>query len=362
MPEFEFEFELYSDGKTSKNVFEKPLPAPPWRQFPDADGRNLGLQQRRGQTYRPTEKEVQAVNAAIHLRRPLLLTGEPGSGKSSLAYSVAWKLELGEVLYWPINSKTLLEDGLYEYDAIARLRDANLKKRRRPVEKRPDQPLEEPDKAVKERSPQDIEKYLKLGPLGTALAPRNDAKDHRPRILLIDELDKSDIDLPNDLLHVFEEGFFMIPELQRLEHAQPIDIRTAYREQDREGLPPEDRAVPIQDGRVVCRQFPIVVITSNGEREFPRAFSRRCIRHRIERIEEYEPLEEIARSHFELDDAQKQVLDPVKMENVINHFLGKRHNHETLANDQLLSALYLANSFDFDSQADVIELILQNLQ
>ncbi len=356
------EWELYNEGKTSRNVFQEPLPAPPWRQFPDGDGQNLNLQQRRGETYRPTEREVNAVNAAIHLRRPLLLTGEPGSGKSSLAYSVAWKLELGEVLYWPINSKTLLEDGLYQYDAIARLRDANVEKLRQPARKRSDESLEKPGSPARQRSPQQIEKYLKLGPLGTALAPRIDRNDYRPRILLIDELDKSDIDLPNDLLHVFEEGFFSIPELQRLEHSQPLDIRTAYREQDRERLPPEDRAVPIGYGRVVCRQFPIVIITSNGEREFPRAFSRRCIRHRIERIDEYKPLEEIARRHFELNDQQKQVLDPEKMENVINHFLDKRHNHETLANDQLLSALYLANSFGFESQDDVIELILQNLQ
>jgi hypothetical protein len=234
------EWYLYTKDQPPKNVFQQPLPAPPWRQFAGLDGKSPGLQQRRGQTYQPTEKEIEAVNAAIHMRRPLLLTGDPGSGKSSLAYSVAWRLELGEVLYWPINSKTLLEYGLYQYDAIARLRDANLSKT---------------DPETQERLHERIERYLKLGPLGTALAPRTDPGDHRPRILLIDELDKSDIDLPNDLLHVFEEGFF-----------------------------------------------------------------------------------------------------------VINEFLAKRHNHEKLANDQLLSALYLTSSFGFGSKDDVIELVLQNLQ
>jgi MoxR-like ATPase len=341
------EWHLYTKDQPPQNVFRQPLPAPPWRRFAGTDGRSPDLQQRRGQTYQPTDKEVEAVNAAIHLRRPLLLTGDPGSGKSSLAYSVAWRLELGEVLYWPINSKTLLEDGLYQYDAIARLRDANLSKT---------------DPETQERLHERIERYLKLGPLGTALAPRNNPDDHRPRILLIDELDKSDIDLPNDLLHVFEEGFFVIPELKRLEHSDPLPVETAYRQQDPEDAAAEDRAVLVKDGRVVCREFPLVIITSNGEREFPRAFSRRCIRHRIETIETYDPLEKIALSHFESDEPDAAGLDPERMKDIIDEFLAKRHNHETLANDQLLSALYLANSFGFGSKEEVIELVLQNLQ
>lgn len=341
------EWHLYTKDQPPKNVFDQPLPAPPWRRFAGLDGKLPGLNRRRGETYQPTDKEVEAVNAAIHLRRPLLLTGDPGSGKSSLAYSVALRLTLGEVLYWPINSKTLLEDGLYHYDAIARLRDANLSKT---------------DPETQDRLHERIERYLKLGPLGTALAPRNDPNDHRPRILLIDELDKSDIDLPNDLLHVFEEGFFVIPELKRLEHSDPLPVETAYRQHNDDDAVAEDRSVPVHDGRVVCREFPIVVITSNGEREFPRAFSRRCIRHRIETIQAYDPLEKIALGHFESDDPDATGLDEARMEEVIKEFLAKRQNHEKLANDQLLSALYLANSFGFGSKDEVIELVLQNLQ
>ncbi len=341
------DWQIYTEDQPPENRFEKPLEAPPWRRFQEMAEKAGGLQTRRGQTYQPTDKEVEAVNAAIHLRRPLLLTGDPGSGKSSLAFSIAWRLKLGEVLYWPINSKTTLEEGLYRYDAIARLRDANVSKT---------------DPKSKTRQHEQIERYLTLGPLGTALAPRKDAGDHRPRILLIDELDKSDIDLPNDLLHVFEEGFFVIPELERLDREDPLEIRTAYRGLSVPDVAAEDVKAPIARGKVPCREFPIVIITSNGEREFSRAFSRRCIRHRIDRIEEPGPLEKIARSHFEGDDGDGISLDPQRLKDVVDRFLEKRGDRETLANDQLLSALFLANSFDFDARDDVVELILQSLQ
>lgn len=341
------DWQIYTKDGAPENRFKKQLAAPPWRRFQEMAEEAGALQARRGQTYRPTGKEVEAVNAAIHLRRPLLLTGDPGSGKSSLAFSIAWRLKLGEVLYWPINSKTTLEDGLYRYDAIARLRDANLSKT---------------DPESKTRQHEQIERYLTLGPLGTALAPRKNADDHRPRILLIDELDKSDIDLPNDLLHVFEEGFFVIPELERLDRDDPLEIRTAYRSLTLPDVAAEDVTVPITKGKVPCREFPIVIITSNGEREFSRAFSRRCIRHRIERIEEPAPLEKIARSHFEADDGEAISLDPQRLKEVVDRFLEKRGDRETLANDQLLNALFLANSFDFEARDDVVELILQSLQ
>src|SRR5262249_6853717 len=168
---------------------------PPWRVFD-------GLDKKRGLTYRPTDVEKEAVNAALYLRRPLLVTGPPGSGKSSLAYAVAEELEPGkDVLRWPINSRSTLAEGLYRYDAVARLRDASLRRQ---------------DGAAGEADVLDIGDYLTLGPLGTALLPRD-----RPRVLLIDEIDKSDIDLPNDLLHVFEEGRYEIPELVRAAPKQP---------------------------------------------------------------------------------------------------------------------------------------------
>jgi hypothetical protein len=98
-------------------------PPPPWRDFHT-------LQERRGRTFRAGTREIELVNAALYLRRPLLVTGAPGTGKSSLAHAVAAELKLGEVLRWSISSRSTLHDGLYSYDALARLRDASLREHR----------------------------------------------------------------------------------------------------------------------------------------------------------------------------------------------------------------------------------------
>src|SRR5262249_39467772 len=198
--------------------------APPWRDF-SRPGR------RRGLTYQATLEQVRLVNAALYLRRPLLVTGRPGVGKSSLAESVAEELKLGMVMRWTITSRTTLNDGLYRYDAIGRMQEAQLNR--------------------DAKTPPDIGKYLTLGPLGTAMLPST-----RPRVLLIDEIDKSDIDLPNDLLNIFEEGEFEIPELARIpEENQPVEVREYQ----------SDNKVKINKGKVQCTTFPFVVMTSNGE-------------------------------------------------------------------------------------------------
>jgi len=313
-------------GKPHDGV--KRLPSPPrWRRFNGEviEERELGqdphIERRfgdisRGQTFQASDKEIDLVNAALYLRRPLLITGKPGSGKSSLAYAVAHELQLGKVLRWPITSRSTLQEGLYRYDAIGRLQEANL-----------------------EKATPDIGQYIRLGPLGTALLPTK-----RPRVLLIDEIDKSDIDLPNDLLNIFEEGEFEITELARLsETFEQVQI-LPHDSQDK---------VTITRGQVICNAFPFVVLTSNAERELPPPFLRRCLRLDIEEPTP-EKLAKIVQAHFgDLDKKASEARD-----NLVTTFL-KRRERGDLATDQLLNAIYLTTQgVDLDSAKEGIDSLL----
>ena len=297
-------------GEPHDGVDRLPEP-PPWRRFDggpvtatpdwdDAVGGRPGVTDR-ARVYRPAAEVVEIVNAALYLRRPLLVTGKPGTGKSTLAYSVAYELGLGPVLNWPISSHSKLDDGLYRYDPIGRLEQASLER--------------------DGTAPPDIGRYLRLGPLGTSFVP-----GRRPRVLLVDEFDKSDIDLPNDLLNVFEEGEFEIPELSRLPDDQAeVEIMTAD----------PRRTALVRHGRVRCAAFPFVVITSNGEREFPPAFLRRCIRLNIQ-PPDAEKLAAIIEGHL-----GPGVLDGTR--HLVEQFVEKRDLGD-LATDQLLNAIYIATS------------------
>ncbi|MEZ5671109.1 MAG: MoxR family ATPase [Thiotrichaceae bacterium] len=297
-------------NEQNKEAIDKLPEPPPWRRFDDESRSKRGTQFKPS----PERKEIELVNAALYLRRPLLVTGKPGTGKTTLAYAVAHELGL-EMLRWSITTRSTLQEGLYRYDAIARLQDAALMK----------------DKT----NPPDIGNYLSLGPLGTAFAARK-----HPCVLLIDEIDKSDIDLPNDLLHIFEEGEFEIPELARLpETQQKVSVRSQNGKQ-----------FEIERGKVCCDAFPLVVMTSNGEKEFPPPFLRRCLQMDMVQPDE-KRLGEIVKAHFERDDITEE------MEKLIELFVKQRSDGD-LANDQLLNAIYLvlrnANSLNRQELLDVL--------
>jgi MoxR-like ATPase len=248
--------------------------APPWRSFngtPDqpTPGEIVPETLRRLGRYFPARTAdrdvIERVNIAIALSQPLLVTGRPGSGKSSLAHSIARELDLGRVLRWSVTSRTTLSAGLYEYDAIGRAH------------------------AITMHENHDIGNFVHLGPLGTALLPYK-----LPRVLLIEGLDTSDFDLPADLSRVFEEGEFTIPELVRVRDREPqVVVHTADPEQ----------TASVADGIVRCHAFPLIIVVSDGEREFSPTFTRQCVRLHLP-DPDARSLGEVVAAHFSRDEIE----------------------------------------------------------
>jgi len=187
------------------------------------------------QDYVASEELMRAVNIAMVLQKPLLIKGEPGTGKTVLAEAIAKSLGK-ELIIWNIKSTTKAQDGLYVYDVVQRLYDSQFGG----------------------EGVDDIEKYVKLGKLGEACSADEQV------VLLIDEIDKADLEFPNDLLWELDQMEFYIPETKET---------------------------------VRAKQRPIVIITSNAEKELPDAFLRRCIFHYIE-FPDREKMEEIIRVHY----------------------------------------------------------------
>lgn len=185
--------------------------------------------------YVASEELMASVNVAIALQKPLLIKGEPGTGKTMLAQAVASSLNKNLII-WNIKSTTKAQEGLYVYDTIQRLYDGQFG----------------------EEGVDDIARYIKLGKLGEAFDSEEQV------ILLIDEIDKADIEFPNDLLWELDQMEFYIHETKRT---------------------------------VKAKQRPIVMITSNAEKELPDAFLRRCIFHYID-FPDTTLMEEIVRTHF----------------------------------------------------------------
>ena len=187
------------------------------------------------QNYISTEDLNVAVNAAISLEKPLLIKGEPGTGKTELARQVSDSLGL-DIIEWNIKSTTKAQQGLYEYDAVSRLRDSQLG-----------------DKKI-----ENIGNYIKKGKIWNAFESKERS------VLLIDEIDKADIEFPNDLLQELDKMEFFVYETNEI---------------------------------VKAKKRPIVIITSNNEKELPEAFLRRCFFHYIQ-FPEIDTLKKIVQVHF----------------------------------------------------------------
>ncbi len=233
--------------------------------------------------YIATDELIEAVNASITLEKPLLIKGEPGTGKTKLAEEIALKFDT-KLIKWNIKSTTKAHQGLYEYDAVSRLRDSQLGN----------------DKV------NDVANYIKKGVL------RNSFISKKRPVLLIDEIDKADIEFPNDLLQELDTMEFFVYETGEF---------------------------------IKAKQRPIVIITSNNEKDLPDAFLRRCFFHYIN-FPDVNTLEQIVKVHY--PDIKKNLVNAS-----INSFLSVRDTvgiKKKPSTSELLDWLKLILADDIDAQ------------
>ena len=233
--------------------------------------------------YIATEELIEAVNASITLEKPLLIKGEPGTGKTKLAEEIALKFNT-DLIKWNVKSTTKAHQGLYEYDAVSRLRDSQLGN----------------DKV------NDVAYYIKKGVLWNAFTTK------KKPVLLIDEIDKADIEFPNDLLQELDTMEFFVYETGEF---------------------------------IKAKQRPIVIITSNNEKDLPDAFLRRCFFHYIN-FPDVNTLEQIVKVHY--PDIKKNLVNAS-----INSFLSVRDTagiKKKPSTSELLDWLKLILADDIDAQ------------
>jgi MoxR-like ATPase len=246
--------------------------------------------------YLPSPELINAVNLAIFLeKRPLLLKGEPGCGKTRLAEAVANELDLSYEP-WYIKSTTRAKDGLYTYDAVRRLHDAQLVR------------MGEKNKSEVEN----LDHYIKMGPLGRAF------ENEQRTVVLIDEIDKADIDFPNDLLRELDEQKFVIEETGK---------------------------------EIEANKPPLVLITSNDEKDLPDAFLRRCLFFYIP-FPDFQLITEIVQAHFPES-------SPDLIESVVNRFTELRTKMEKGKSGKKVSTSELLDWFAVLSQFPSDQILKQ---
>jgi MoxR-like ATPase len=290
---------------------------------PRIDPNETDLKKRLQSPYIPSPGLVQAVNLALYLQRPLLLQGEPGCGKTLLARAIACefaqrlRLEFYPYFPWSVKSSSRARDGLYRYDAVGRLRDAQLigtdsyKTYLSAVEQQ---------KLFARLS--DPYAYIQWGALGQAFLE----EQYRP-IVLIDEIDKADIDFPNDLLRELEEQQFVVSETGEIKEA---------------------------------KQPPIVLITSNSEKDLPDAFLRRCLFYYLEFPSEKE-LMKIVQAHFPQSLSTELVAAAVEQFIEVREKGASRREGKKASTSELLDWIRWLKRYPEEEALNLVENLADNL-